>query len=44
MAGNLEASMAAFEAEAIAKSELKKNRELTQSIRQRIENEHRSLA
>lgn len=44
MVSNLEISMAAIEAEALAKSELQKNRELTQAIRQRIENEHRTLA
>jgi len=44
MVSNLSTSMAAIEAEAIAKSELQKNRELTQAIRQRIENEHRALA
>jgi len=44
MASSLEDSMAALEAEAIAKSELQKNRELTQAIQRRIEDEHRSLA
>ena len=44
MTDNVEATMAAREAEAIAKAELKRNRELTQVIQRRTEQEHRSLA
>ena len=44
MVNNLETSMAAREAEALAKAELKKNRELTSAMQKRIEQEHRSLA
>lgn len=44
MIDNLEASFAAHEAEALAKAELQKNRDLTQAIQHRIEQEHRSLA
>ena len=44
MVNNLETSMAAREAGALAKAELKKNRELTSAMQKRIEQEHRSLA
>lgn len=44
MVGNLESSIAAREAEALARAELRKSRELTQTIQKQIENEHRSLA
>ncbi len=44
MTNNVEASMAAHEAEAIAKAELRKNRELTRVMQRRTEQEHRSLA
>ena len=44
MIGNLEASIAAREAEALTRAELEKNRELTRTIQTRIEVEHRSLA
>ncbi len=44
MTYNVEASMAAYEAEAIAKAQLKKNRELTRVMQRRTEHEHRTLA
>ena len=44
MTNNVEASLAAHEAEAIAKAELRKNRQLTQVMQRRTEQEHRSLA
>jgi two-component system sensor histidine kinase UhpB len=44
MIDSLEVNLAASEAEALAKAELQRNRDLTQAIRTRIEHEHRSLA
>jgi len=44
MVDNLESSIAAREAEALARAELQKNRELTKTLQERIELEHHSLA
>lgn len=44
MIDSVEASIAAREAAALATAELARNRELTRTIQQRIEHEHRSLA
>jgi two-component system sensor histidine kinase UhpB len=44
MVSSVRDSIAAREAAAVANSELAKNRELTQEIRQRMEQEHKSLA